>query len=394
MRQLNENDVFSTEREHAYAQDEKPVNPLWDRSTYNYNLPQERIAQVPLEDRSASKMMVLNKVDGTIKDEKFLNIVKYLNPGDVLVRNNTKVIPARVFGILDGQDVEMLLLGNQGEEWKAMVSVDVVAGDTISCVKHSSDPNEAPKTVGTATVVRSEKNAESYLRFDTDAWAMLDEVGETPLPPYVQNQERFDQKKVYERYNTVYANKKTSAAAPTAGLHFTPEVFDEISAKGIEVLDVCLDVGLGTFRPVLTNNVKNHIMHTEHYSVSKEVIEKIKACKARGNRVVCVGTTSLRTLESVPKSVWDAPRDFESDTGIFIYPDGPKKIEVCDVLLTNFHAPESTLVMLVSAMAGYANIMNAYKYGVENEYRFLSFGDCMLITDDSKNGGTKDEQNS
>lgn len=393
MRHLNENDVFSTEREHAYAQDEKPANPLWDRSHYNYNLPEERIAQVPLEDRSASKMLVLDKNTGEVKDEKFINIVKYLNPGDVLVRNNTKVIPARVFGILDGQSVEMLLLGNQGNLWKAMISVDVLPGDIINCVIHNSDPQVVPKVVGRAQVIDSEKNGASHIQFDVDGWAMLDEVGETPLPPYVQNQDRFDQKKVYERYNTVYANKKTSAAAPTAGLHFTPEVFDEISAKGIEVLDVCLDVGLGTFRPVLTNNVKNHIMHTEHYSVTKEVIEKIKACKERGNRVVCVGTTSLRTLESVPKSVWNAPRDFESDTGIFIYPDGPKKVEVCDVLLTNFHAPESTLVMLVSALAGYDNIMNAYKHGVDNEYRFLSFGDCMLITNDLKNGGSN-EQNS
>ena len=364
----SKDDIFSTPVEHAYGSDAKPVNPLLDRSSYKYDLPEESIAQVPLEDRAASKMLVLDRYTGEFNDLEFRDLPSFLKAGDVLVVNNTKVIPARVFGMVNDLPVELLLIRPEGDSWKVMVNEDVTIGDIITFTNG-----------GTAVIQDLCEDSSVKMAFNEDVWKLLDEVGHTPLPPYIGNQEELEKNGIAERYNTVYSKEMTSVAAPTAGLHFTEEVLNCLREKGVIILDVRLDVGLGTFRPVVVNDIRNHHMHTEHIVARKDVIEGINDAKKRGNKVIAVGTTALRTLESIPDDVWAEPRDYESDTSIFIYPGSGRTIKSVDGLFTNFHAPESTLMMLVSVVAGYEPIMRAYNHAVESYYRFLSLGDCMLI---------------
>lgn len=367
-------DIFSTPVEHQYATDAKPEDALLDRASYNYDLPEERIAQVPLEDRAASKMLVLDRHSGEHNDFMFRDLPSFLEAGDVLVVNNTKVIPARVFGTFQDSSeveptpVELLLIRPEGDTWKVMLNEDVPDGDVITF-----------ENFGSATVLKHNDDNSYQLKFNEDVWALLDKVGHTPLPPYIKNQDELEKNGIADRYNTVYSKEMTSVAAPTAGLHFTEEVLQELADKGVKVLNVRLDVGLGTFRPVVVNDIRNHHMHTEHIVVEKSVVEAINDARQHGHRVVSVGTTALRTLQSIPQEIWDEPADFESDTGIFIHPGVKDLVWRVDGLFTNFHAPESTLMMLVSTFAGYEPIMAAYKHAVEEKYRFLSLGDCMLI---------------
>ena len=366
-------DIFSTPVPHQYAQDPIPEDKLLCRESYNYSLPESQIAQVPLEDRAASRMLLLNKDTGEFEDTHFRALPGILNSGDVLVINDTAVIPARVFGsTLHLDKVELLLIRPEGDMWKTMIDSVLDSGDKIYF-------GPVGQTFGTATVLKQNDDNSYQIQFDTDVWDLLDKVGHTPLPPYIGNQDELEAKGIAERYNTIYSREKTSVAAPTAGLHFTESVIKQLEEKGVNILRVRLDVGLGTFRPVVVNDIRNHHMHTEHIVVNKEVIQGINAARARGNKVIAVGTTSLRTLESIPDEVWNNPSDFESDTSIFIYPGSGREIKSVDGLLTNFHAPESTLMMLVSTLAGYDNIMNAYKHAVDEGYRFLSLGDCMLL---------------
>lgn len=366
-------DIFSTPVPHQYAQDPMPEDKLLCRESYNYHLPESQIAQVPLDDRAASRMLILNKKSGEVTDSYFRTLPEILNSGDVLIINDTAVIPARVFGsTVHLAKVELLLIRPEGDTWKTMIDFALNAGDKIYF-------GIIGQTFGTATVIQQNEDNSYQIKFNVDVWDLLDKVGHTPLPPYISNQEELEEKGIAERYNTVYSKEKTSVAAPTAGLHFTESVIKQLEEKGVEILRVRLDVGLGTFRPVVVNDIRNHHMHTEHIVVNKKVIQGINAAKARGNKVIAVGTTSLRTLESIPEDVWNDPSDFESDTSIFIYPGSGREIKSVDGLLTNFHAPESTLMMLVSTIAGYDNIMNAYKHAVDEGYRFLSLGDCMLI---------------
>lgn len=366
----SKDDIFSTPIEHQYGTDAVPEDMYLRRESYKYDLPEEQIAQVPLADRAASKLLVLDRQDGSVEDHTFRDIVSYFNEGDVLVVNNTKVIPARVFGTYDdGKPVELLLIQPEQEGiWKVMLNEDVADNSTIKF-----------EDFGTATVLNHRDDNAYNLKFNEDVWALLDKVGHTPLPPYIQNQDKLEKEGIAERYNTVYSDKMTSVAAPTAGLHFTKDVLKALTDKGVKILNVRLDVGLGTFRPVVVNDIRNHHMHTEHIVVDKSVIEEINAAKERGNFVIAVGTTSLRTLESIPDEVWENPTDFETDTGIFIYPGSGREIKSVHGLITNFHAPESTLMMLVSVVAGYEHIMFAYKHAVENKYRFMSLGDSMFI---------------
>ena len=382
----NKDDIFSTPVEHVYADDAKPENLLLDRSSYNYDLPENQIAQVPLEDRAASRMLVMDRDTGEYHDFGFRDLPSFLNPGDVLVVNNTKVIPARIFGLYPYSDsstgevtairkVELLLIRPEGDTWKVMLNEDLSAGTSIQFLDG-----------GSATVTKVNDDGSYQLSFNEDVWKIIETDGHTPLPPYIKNQDELEEKGIAERYNTVYSKDMTSVAAPTAGLHFTEEILNQLKEQGVNILNVRLDVGLGTFRPVVVNDIRNHHMHTEHIVVSKDVITEINEARARGNKVIAVGTTSLRTLESIPESVWKEPQDFESDTGIFIYPGSGRIIKSVDGLFTNFHAPESTLMMLVSVVAGNGDdargrehIMAAYKHAVDTGYRFMSLGDCMLI---------------
>lgn len=366
---VSHDDIFSTPvSQPAYADDARPDNPLLDRQSYNYNLPADRIAQVPLSDRAASKMLVLDRYTGEFNDLEFRDFPSFLEKGDVIVVNNTKVIPARVFGLCNEAPIELLLIRPEGDSWKTMVNEPVAVGDTIYF-----------ENGGTATVQGVDDDTSAKIVFNEDVWELLEKVGHTPLPPYIENQQKLEAEGIAERYNTVYSKEMTSVAAPTAGLHFTDEILQQLRDRGVKILEVRLDVGLGTFRPVVVNDIRNHHMHTEHIVVSKSVIEEIDAARIRRNKVIAIGTTALRTLESIPQEVWEHPQDFESDTSIFIYPGSGRKVKSVDGLFTNFHAPESTLMMLVSVVAGYEPIMKAYKHAVESNYRFLSLGDCMLI---------------
>lgn len=365
-------DIFSSSIPHQYANDAVPENKLLRRESYNYELPSNLIAQTPYFHRDSSRMLVLDRTTGAIEDSSFVSLPRRLESGDVLVINDTAVIPARLFGSTDTlPEVELLLIQPKDNCWKVMVNADLESGVKIylGCVG---------QLLGTATVVTKNDDNSYELSFDTDVWEILDKVGHTPLPPYIGNQKYLEKNGISKRYNTVYSRERTSVAAPTAGLHFTEDTFEQLGYRGVKVLRVRLDVGLGTFRPVVVNDIRHHHMHTEHIVVNKEVIEGILEARRNGNKVVAVGTTSLRTLESIPQSIWDNPENFESDTSIFIYP-GSREIKSVDGLLTNFHAPESTLMMLVSAFAGYDSIMRAYFHAVQNKYRFLSLGDCMLI---------------
>ena len=337
-------------------------------SDFYFDLPEELIAQDPLEDRSASRLLVLNKETGETEHKIFRDIVNLINPGDCLVLNNTRVIPARLLGVKEdtGAHVEVFLLKKLTKDtWETLVKpgkklkpgARVVFGDGLL----------------KATILDTMEEGARKVLFEYDGIFedVLDKLGEMPLPPYITHK-----LKDRDRYQTVYARYDGSAAAPTAGLHFTNELLAELEAKGVRIAYVTLHVGLGTFRPVKVDDVTNHHMHSEHYVVTEEAADIINSTKANGGRVICVGTTSCRTIESASDDTGKVIPG-ESDTQIFIYPG--YSFKVLDALITNFHLPESTLVMLVSALAGKDNIMKAYREAIDLKYRFFSFGDAMFI---------------
>ena len=337
-------------------------------SDYYYELPQELIAQDPLEDRSSSRLMVLDKETGAVSHHVFREITSFLNPGDCLVLNNTKVIPARLMGVREetGGAVEVLLLKRHaGDVWECLVKPGKKARPGTRLVF-----GEGLLHAQVEDVV---EDGNRLIRFFYDGiWEeVLDRLGEMPLPPYITH--KLQDK---NRYQTVYAKFEGSAAAPTAGLHFTPELLKEIQDMGVDLAYVTLHVGLGTFRPVKVENVKEHHMHSEYYQVSAEAAEKINRAKESGHRVICVGTTSCRTVESASDENGHLEECCDN-TDIFIYPG--YRFKVLDALITNFHLPESTLVMLVSALAGREHVLAAYEEAVKERYRFFSFGDAMLI---------------
>lgn len=336
-------------------------------SDFFYDLPEELIAQTPVEPRDASRLMVLNKATGAMQHVHFYDIVQYLNPGDCLILNDTRVIPARIYGTKDtGATVEFLLLKQVEQDlWECL------AGPGRKAKEGSHFIFGGGILQGTVESVLENGNRLLRFTYEGNIYTVLDQIGQMPLPPYIK--EKLENQ---ERYQTVYARELGSAAAPTAGLHFTPELLEKIRAKGVEIGYVTLHVGLGTFRPVKAENIENHLMHTEHYHMPQETADMINRVKASGGRVISVGTTSCRTLESVAAKNGKICED-DDDTSIFIYPG--YKFKCIDALITNFHLPESTLIMLVSALAGREHILNAYKTAVEMRYRFFSFGDAMFI---------------
>lgn len=340
-------------------------------SDFYYDLPKELIAQDPLEDRSSSRLLVLHRKSGRVEHRVFTDIVEYLKPGDCLVRNNTKVIPARLYGtrVDTGATIELMLLKRmENDVWETLVKPGKKArqGAVISF-------GDGILT-GEIIDVKEDGNRLIQFRYEGIFEEILDQLGQMPLPPYITHT-----LKDKNRYQTVYAKYEGSAAAPTAGLHFTEELFRKLEEKGVLVANVTLHVGLGTFRPVKVDDVSKHHMHTEFYQVTKEEADKINKAKQAGGRIVCVGTTSCRTIESAADEN-GVLKPGQGDTDIFIYPGYSFKI--MDVLITNFHLPESTLLMLVSALAGKEQVMRVYEEAVQERYRFFSFGDAMIILDD------------
>ena len=342
-------------------------------SDFFYELPPERIAQHPEKERDHSRLMVLDRQQGSVTHRHFYDIVDYLNPEDVLVVNDSKVIPARLYGHVEGREeavLELLLLRQRGNDvWESLVKPGkrarigfravfgegLLVGEVIDIVEEGN------------RLIRFEYDKTKY----TNIYEVLSLIGLMPLPPYITEQLGDN-----SRYQTVYAREEGSAAAPTAGLHFTPELLERIRAKGVAVVPVMLHVGLGTFRPVKAERIDEHVMHTEYFSVSEESARIINERKAKGGRLICVGTTSCRTIESVAEENGHIPA-LSGDTGIFIYPG--YRFKAVDALITNFHLPESTLLMLVSAFYNRDKVMEAYRIAVEQEYRFFSFGDAMFI---------------
>ena len=338
------------------------------KSDFYYDLPEELIAQTPVEPRNSSRLMKIDRKTGDIVHSRFYNLCDYLKKGDLLVLNDSRVLPARLYGEKKdtGSFIEFLLLEQKGDKlWeiicrpgkKAKVGTEFSFGNGIL----------------TAKVIEVKDDGNRIVKFSCEGnfYAVLDEIGQMPLPPYIT--EKLEDK---ERYQTVYSKELGSAAAPTAGLHFTKEQLEEIRSMGVDIAYVTLHVGLGTFRPVKEDDIVNHKMHSEHYHLSEETAEKINRTKASGGRVIAVGTTSCRTLESMELEN-GLVKSGDGYTDIFIYPG--YKFKLLDGLITNFHLPESTLIMLVSAFLGYENTMNAYKIAVEEKYRFFSFGDAMCI---------------
>ena len=339
-----------------------------DIKDFYYDLPEGMIAQTPLEDRTASKLMVLNRKNHEITHKHFYDIVDYLNPGDCLVMNNTRVIPARLYGVKEGSGgkIEFLLLKRINiDTWEVILKPGRKAREGARFVFGEG--------ILKAEVIEVRDDGNRIVRFEFDGvWEeILDTLGEMPLPPYIK--EKLQDK---NRYQTVYSKIEGSAAAPTAGLHFTDALIEKIKDKGVKVAFVTLHVGLGTFRPVSTENIEDHHMHSEYYEVSKETADIINETRKSGGRIVAVGTTSVRTLESVAADDGTIPVQ-SGNTQIFIYPG--YKFKVVDALITNFHLPESTLLMLVSALYDREHIMDAYKEAIAENYRFFSFGDAMLI---------------
>ena len=335
---------------------------------FDYNLPEELIAQVPIQKRDESRLMVVDREKRTIEDKVFRDIIDYLEPGDCLVRNNTKVIPARLYGKKDtGANVEFVLLKQlDGDIWESIVrpgnklkpGSKVIFGDGLL----------------KAEILDVLEDGTRKVKFEYDGIfnEILDQIGLMPLPPYIH-----ESLKENDRYQTVYAKYEGSAAAPTAGLHFTPELLKRIEEKGIKIANVTLHVGIGTFRPVKEENIEEHKMHTEHFYIKQEDVDKINETKKNGKKVIAVGTTSCRVLETVADENTGLVRKIEADTGIYIYPG--YKFKCIDGLITNFHLPKSTLLMLVSALADRELILEAYNKAVEEKYRFFSFGDAMFI---------------
>ena len=347
-----------------------------DVKDFDYELPEELIAQDPLEDRSSSRLMVLDRKTGDVEHRHFRDILDYLNPGDCLVINNTKVIPARLYGAKEDTQakIEVLLLKRkENDVWETLVKpgkkakpgTRIVFGDGL--------------LVGEVIDVVEEGNRLIQFHYDGIFEEILDQLGQMPLPPYITHQLQDK-----NRYQTVYAKYDGSAAAPTAGLHFTKELLSAVKEKGVDIAEVTLHVGLGTFRPVKVENVLDHHMHSEFYMVSAEAAEKINHAKESGHRVISVGTTSTRTLESAADESGRL-KETSGWTEIFIYPG--YKFKVLDCLITNFHLPESTLIMLVSALAGREHVLAAYEEAVKERYRFFSFGDAMFITSENTKEG-------
>ena len=336
-------------------------------SDFYYNLPEELIAQTPVEPRNSSRLMVLPRNGGEIKHKHFYDLPEFLKPGDCLVLNNTRVLPARLYGTREdtGAVVEFVLLRQHGNKlWECLAGPGKKA-------KTGYKFKFSDKLTATVTDVLEDGNRMIEFACEGDFFAVLDEVGQMPLPPYIK-----EKLKDKERYQTVYSKDAGSAAAPTAGLHFTKEMLENIRAMGVNIAYVTLHVGLGTFRPVKVEDVTQHKMHTEHYYIPEEAAKTINETRKNGGRVICVGTTSCRTVESCAKKYGEI-KECSGDTDIFIYPGF--EFKCMDGLITNFHLPESTLIMLVSAFAGYDNVMNAYNTAVKERYRFFSFGDAMLI---------------
>lgn len=341
-----------------------------DVKDFYYDLPQELIAQDPLRDRSSSRLMVLDKNTGEVQHRVFKDIIEYFKPGDCLVINNTKVIPARLYGNKEGTQakIEILLLKRRDNDiWETLVKpgkkcrpgTKIVFGDGI--------------LTGEVLDIVEEGNRLIQFQYKGIFEEILDQLGQMPLPPYITHQ--LEDK---NRYQTVYAKYDGSAAAPTAGLHFTPELLEEIKSMGVEIAEVTLHVGLGTFRPVKESDVLKHHMHSEFYRIEQSEADKINRAKKEGHRVIAVGTTSTRTMEAAADEN-GILQETSGWTEIFIYPG--YRFKVIDGLITNFHLPESTLVMLVSALAGRDHVLNAYKEAVKERYRFFSFGDAMFIMD-------------
>ena len=335
---------------------------------FYYDLPPELIAQTPLTDRTASRLLVVNKKTGKLAHKHFYDIVDYLNPGDCLVMNNTRVIPARLYGSKEksGGKIEFLLLKRIGiDTWEVILKPGKKA--------KPGSRFEFGGGLLHAEVLSIAEDGKRIVKFEYDGiWEeLLDKLGEMPLPPYIK--EKLTDK---ERYQTVYSKIEGSAAAPTAGLHFTKELLEKIKANGVKLAYLTLHVGLGTFRPVSAERIEDHIMHTEYYEISAETAEIINSCRKNGGRIIAVGTTSVRTLETVADDAGKV-KSASGETNIFIYPG--YKFKIVDCIITNFHLPESTLMMLVSAFAGKENIFNAYETAVKEKYRFFSFGDAMYL---------------
>ena len=340
---------------------------------FYYDLPEERIAQTPLEPRDHSRLMCLDRAAGTIAHRHFYDVIDHLREGDTLVVNDSRVIPARLYGHVEGREeagIELLLLRSHAlDTWETLVKPGkrarigsrLVFGDGLLCGEITDIVEEGNR------LIRFEYDHEKY----ANIYELLHIIGLMPLPPYIT--ERLEDK---DRYQTVYARENGSAAAPTAGLHFTEALMDKIRAKGVAIVPVMLHVGLGTFRPVKADSINDHVMHTEYFSVSKESADIINARRAAGGRLICVGTTSCRTIESVADEN-GVIHPMSGETGIFIYPG--YRFKAVDALITNFHLPESTLLMLVSAFYNRETVLDAYRIAVEEKYRFFSFGDAMLI---------------
>lgn len=339
------------------------------KSDFNYELPEELIAQTPLEPRDSSRLMKIDRASGEIVHDRFYNICDYLKNGDLLIMNDSKVFPARIFGIKQetGASVQFLLLDQISHtRWEVMVK----PGKRL---KIGTKVDFSGLMTAEIVDVAEGGNRIAEFTFEGNIFDVLDKIGQMPLPPYITA--KLENK---NRYNTIYSNEVGSAAAPTAGLHFTENVFASLKEKGVDTAFVTLHVGLGTFRPVKEDNILDHKMHIEHYSIPEETAQKIKECKARGGRVIAVGTTSCRTLESAASlNENNEITACSKDTGIFIYPG--YQFKVIDGLITNFHLPESTLIMLVSAFLGREKTLSAYQTAIDERYRFFSFGDSMII---------------
>ena len=339
-------------------------------SEFDFNLPQELIAQVPLNNRSESKLLVLHKDNGNIEHKIFSDIIDYFKQGDILVRNNTRVIPARLFGtkLETNAHVELLLLKQNNNTWECLVgNAKVVKLNTII-----SFGNGILKAK--CIEIKDEGIRIFEMIYDGVFYEILNELGQMPLPPYIH--EKLEDK---ERYQTVYAKELGSAAAPTAGLHFTDEIFNKLIDKGVQIVDITLHVGLGTFKPMKTENILEHKMHSEYYEMSKETADILNTAKTNNNRIISVGTTSTRTLETIYNK-YNCFKECAGDTNIFIYPG--YKFKAIDCIITNFHLPKSTLIMMISAFTSKEYIFNAYNKAIEKKYRFFSFGDSMLITNE------------
>ena len=339
-------------------------------SEFDFELPEKLIAQVPLNNRSESKLLVLHKNNGNIEHKKFNNIIDYFNKGDVLVRNNTRVIPARLFGTKTETNahVELLLLKQNNDTWECLVgNAKVVKLNTIISF---GDGILKAKCIE----IRDEGIRIFEMIYEGIFYEILNELGQMPLPPYIH--EKLNDK---ERYQTVYAKELGSAAAPTAGLHFTNDIFKKLEDKGVIIVDITLHVGLGTFKPMKAETIEEHNMHSEYYEMSDNCASILNNAKANNNRIITVGTTSTRTLETIYNK-YNCFKECSGDTNIFIYPG--YKFNAIDCIITNFHLPKSTLIMMISAFASKEYIFNAYNEAIEKEYRFFSFGDSMLITNE------------